>query len=127
MTTSSQQSAAESNNRCHCSCSSRQKDDRRMNSAAQAYRRSCWQSASSLGPCSPLDALPEPLEPRRAMISVPVLIVGGGPVGPFASILLSRLGIALRLVERRAGTALHPEARNINMRTMENLPQERRR
>ena len=53
------------------------------------------------------------------MISVPVLIVGGGPVGLSASILLSRLGVASRLVERRAGTALHPKARNINMRTME--------
>src|SRR6185436_5118419 len=53
------------------------------------------------------------------MIDVPVLIVGGGPVGLSASILLSRLGIASRLVERRAGTALHPKARNINMRTME--------
>jgi putative polyketide hydroxylase len=47
------------------------------------------------------------------------LIVGGGPVGLSASILLSRLGVASRLVERRAGTALHPKARNINMRTME--------
>ncbi|MGZ8210645.1 MAG: FAD-dependent monooxygenase [Burkholderiales bacterium] len=36
-----------------------------------------------------------------------------------ASILLSRLGVASRLVERRAGTALHPKARNINMCTME--------
>ncbi len=53
------------------------------------------------------------------MIDVPVLIVGGGPVGLSASILLSRLGVRSRLVERRAGTALHPKARNINMRTME--------
>ena len=53
------------------------------------------------------------------MIDVPVLIVGGGPVGLSTSILLSRLGVASRLVERRAGTALHPKARNINMRTME--------
>jgi len=53
------------------------------------------------------------------MIDVPVLIVGGGPVGLSASILLSRLGVSSRLVERRAGTALHPKARNINMRTME--------
>ncbi len=53
------------------------------------------------------------------MIAVPVLIVGGGPVGLSTSILLSRLGVASRLVERRAGTAIHPKARNINMRTME--------
>src|SRR5215813_5928513 len=53
------------------------------------------------------------------MITVPVLIVGGGPVGLSASILLSRLGVASRLVERHDGTAIHPKARNINMRTME--------
>lgn len=40
-------------------------------------------------------------------------------MGLSASILLSRLGVASRLVERRAGTAIHPKARNINMRTME--------
>ena len=53
------------------------------------------------------------------MIETPVLIVGGGPVGLTASILLSRLGVASRLVERHPGTAFHPKARNINMRTME--------
>ncbi|HEX9673349.1 MAG TPA: FAD-dependent monooxygenase [Burkholderiales bacterium] len=53
------------------------------------------------------------------MIEVPVLIVGGGPVGLTSSILLSRLGVASRLVERHPGTAFHPKARNINMRTME--------
>ena len=53
------------------------------------------------------------------MIEVPVLIVGGGPVGLSASILLSRLGVGSRLVERHPGTAFHPKARNINMRTME--------
>jgi len=53
------------------------------------------------------------------MKTVPVLIVGGGPVGLITSILLSRLGVASHLVERHPGTALHPKARNINMRTME--------
>jgi 2-polyprenyl-6-methoxyphenol hydroxylase-like FAD-dependent oxidoreductase len=53
------------------------------------------------------------------MISVPVLIVGAGPVGLSASIMLSRLGIASRVVERRSSTSIHPKARNINMRTME--------
>jgi 2-polyprenyl-6-methoxyphenol hydroxylase-like FAD-dependent oxidoreductase len=56
-------------------------------------------------------------------MEVPVLIVGGGPVGLSASILLSRLGVASLLVERHPGTAIHPKARNINMRTMEILRQ----
>jgi putative polyketide hydroxylase len=56
---------------------------------------------------------------KARTIDVPVLIVGGGPVGLTTSILLSRLGVASRLVERHPGTAFHPKARNINMRTME--------
>ena len=53
------------------------------------------------------------------MTDVPVLIVGGGPVGLTASILLSHHGIASVLVERHPGTAVHPKARGINARTME--------
>jgi putative polyketide hydroxylase len=53
------------------------------------------------------------------MAHVPVLIVGGGPVGLMASLLLSRLGIRSLLVERHPGTAIHPKARGINARTME--------
>jgi putative polyketide hydroxylase len=53
------------------------------------------------------------------MQEVPVLIVGGGPVGLTASILLSRLGVRSVLAERHAGTAIHPKARGINARTME--------
>ena len=53
------------------------------------------------------------------MIDTPVLIVGGGPVGLTASILLSRLGVPSLLVERHPGTAVHPKARGINARTME--------
>ena len=53
------------------------------------------------------------------MTHVPVLIVGGGPVGLMASLLLSRLGIRSLLVERHPGTAIHPKARGINARTME--------
>jgi putative polyketide hydroxylase len=48
-----------------------------------------------------------------------VLIVGGGPVGLTASILLSRFGVASLLVERHPGTSIHPKARAINVRTME--------
>src|SRR5438105_12226646 len=53
------------------------------------------------------------------MKTVPVLIVGGGPVGLAASILLSRQGVRSLLVERHPGTSLHPKARGINARTME--------
>ena len=53
------------------------------------------------------------------MQEVPVLIVGGGPVGLTASILLSRQGIKSLLVERHPGTAILPKARGINARSME--------
>jgi putative polyketide hydroxylase len=49
----------------------------------------------------------------------PVLIVGGGPVGLTASILLSQAGVRSLLIERHPGTAVHPKARGINARTME--------
>src|SRR2546426_7413416 len=53
------------------------------------------------------------------MKEVPVLIVGGGPVGLTASILLSREGIRSLLAERHPGTTHHPKARAINARSME--------
>ncbi|HUH84878.1 MAG TPA: FAD-dependent monooxygenase [Stellaceae bacterium] len=53
------------------------------------------------------------------MDKAPVLIVGGGPVGLTASLLLSRAGVRSLLVERHPGTAIHPKARGINARTME--------
>jgi 2,4-dichlorophenol 6-monooxygenase len=51
--------------------------------------------------------------------NVPVLIVGGGPAGLSASLLLSRLGIRSLLVERREGTSDLPKAQHLNLRTME--------
>lgn len=53
------------------------------------------------------------------MADAPVLIVGGGPVGLSASILLSRHGVRSHLVERHSGTSVHPKARGLNVRTME--------
>jgi putative polyketide hydroxylase len=53
------------------------------------------------------------------MIETPVLIVGGGPVGLTASMLLSQHGVRSLLVERHPGTATLPKARGINARTME--------
>ena len=52
-------------------------------------------------------------------LDVPVLIVGGGPVGLSASLLLARHGARSLLVERHPGTSIHPKARGINVRTME--------
>jgi len=54
-------------------------------------------------------------------IEVPVLIVGGGPVGLCTSLLLSRFGVPSLLVERHPGTSIHPRARGLNVRTMELL------
>ena len=53
------------------------------------------------------------------MIEVPVLVVGGGPVGLTASLLLSQHGVKSLLVERHPGTSVLPKARGINARTME--------
>jgi len=51
--------------------------------------------------------------------SVPVLIVGGGPVGLALSLFLARSGVHSLLVERHKSTTLHPRARGMNIRTME--------
>lgn len=50
---------------------------------------------------------------------VPVLVVGGGPVGLSTSLLCSYHGIRSLLVEQHAGTSIYPKARIINARTME--------
>lgn len=52
-------------------------------------------------------------------IDVPVLIVGAGPVGLFASVLLSRQGIDNLVVERREGPHRAPQAHVVNPRTLE--------
>ena len=41
-------------------------------------------------------------------IEIPILIVGGGPVGLYTSILLSYHGVPSLLVERHTGTSLYP-------------------
>jgi putative polyketide hydroxylase len=60
-----------------------------------------------------------PRERVETQQCIPVLIVGGGPVGLTASILLSRHGVRSLLAERHPGTAVHPKARAINARSME--------
>jgi len=52
-------------------------------------------------------------------IDTPVLVVGAGPAGMTASLLLSRLGISSRVVERRAAPQAAPAAHVVNARTLE--------
>jgi hypothetical protein len=47
--------------------------------------------------------------------NVPILIVGGGPVGLSASLLLSRHGVRSLLVERHQGTSIVPKPRRVNV------------
>src|SRR5436190_8730655 len=51
--------------------------------------------------------------------SVPVLIVGGGPVGLSAALFLARHGVHCVLVERHEGTSLVPRATGVHVRTLE--------
>jgi putative polyketide hydroxylase len=57
--------------------------------------------------------------PGPHTVRVPVLIVGGSLVGLAASLFLGRLGVPHLLVERHAGTSIHPRGRGNNVRTME--------
>ncbi|MGO4423203.1 FAD-dependent monooxygenase, partial [Streptomyces sp. MCAF7] len=50
---------------------------------------------------------------------VPVLIVGGGPVGLTARALLERWGIRTLLVEKHGELSPFPRARLVNVRSME--------
>ena len=60
------------------------------------------------------------IEPNRDVpAEIPVLIVGGGPIGLTTSLLLSHHGIRSLLVEQHPGTSTYPKARFIKARTME--------
>ncbi len=50
---------------------------------------------------------------------IPVLIVGGGPVGLAMAAELGWRGIRCMLVEKGDGTVVHPKTNGVNMRTME--------
>jgi 2,4-dichlorophenol 6-monooxygenase len=52
-------------------------------------------------------------------VETPVLVVGAGPAGMMTSLLLSRLGIPSRVVERRDGPLTAPAAHVVNARTFE--------
>ena len=51
--------------------------------------------------------------------TVDVAIVGGGPVGLGAAIMLGALGVRTRLLERNADTSFHPRGHVVNARSME--------
>jgi len=51
--------------------------------------------------------------------TVPIVIVGGGPVGLAAALEFARYGVRSLLLERHHSTTWHPKARNLNTRTME--------
>lgn len=53
------------------------------------------------------------------MPTIPVIIIGAGPVGLSASIALSRQGIRNIVIEKHPSTSIHPKARGVNVRTME--------
>jgi 2-polyprenyl-6-methoxyphenol hydroxylase-like FAD-dependent oxidoreductase len=55
------------------------------------------------------------------MIDVPVFIVGGGPAGLTASLLLSRQGHRVALVDKRSTDSPLPRARGFHARAMEIL------
>jgi putative polyketide hydroxylase len=51
--------------------------------------------------------------------SIPVLIVGAGPVGLSTALFLAQQGTPSLVIERHPGSSIHPRARYINIRTME--------
>ena len=54
-----------------------------------------------------------------AVPTIPVLVVGSGPAGLTAAVLLADLGVPALLVERNPTTTDHPRAHVVNTRTME--------
>lgn len=61
-----------------------------------------------------------PAERRKmSRIDVPVLVVGGGPVGMMAGLLLDRVELGALVVERRAGPQRAPAAHVVSARTFE--------
>ena len=53
------------------------------------------------------------------MSDVPVCVIGCGPIGLASSLLLSRHGVPVLLVERRSELNTHPRSRFVDTNTME--------
>lgn len=53
------------------------------------------------------------------MKNIPVLIVGGGPVGLSLALALARQDIPSLILEKHPNTTQHPRARGVNVRSME--------
>lgn len=51
--------------------------------------------------------------------NIPVIIVGGGPVGLSMALALARQNVDSLVIERHPSTSNHPKARGANIRTME--------
>lgn len=56
---------------------------------------------------------------KNSTHNIPVLIVGGGPVGLSMALCLARQNIPSLIVEKHSGRTPHPRARGVSMRTME--------
>lgn len=56
---------------------------------------------------------------NKIIKSIPVLIVGGGPVGLSMALCLARQNVSSLVIEKHPGRAPHPRARGVSMRTME--------
>ena len=56
---------------------------------------------------------------NKIVKNIPVLIVGGGPVGLSMALCLARQNIFSLVVEKHPGRTPHPRARGVSMRTME--------